>query len=217
MSNKLKSINMKNRTFHSLVFLTFLLTISNLSYSQDSSTIDKKIPYRITVGFGYGHGYPLQERDNAVGGSLEFAIKNKSLLYGISARSVSKLTYFEGFDKFDHSISSYELTVGKIFNKGKLFSTISSGVGLVRGNFRGKFISTDGDSYYLSSEGDKYTYSTIGIPVSLKGIWVAENNYGVGLELYANFNSKNIFYGINLSQQFGRVNPDAAKSKHKRR
>ncbi|MEO6818259.1 MAG: hypothetical protein ABI266_07605 [Ginsengibacter sp.] len=203
---------MKKSIFHLMGLLIFLLTISTLSFSQDSSVIDKKIPYRITVGLGYGHGYPLQERDNAAGGSLEFSIKNKSILYSIGARTISKLTYFEGFDKFDHSISSYDLTAGKIFSKGKLFSTISAGVGLVRGRFRGTFFS-DGDSYYLSSKGDKYTYSTIGFPVSLKGIWVPENNYGVGIELYANFNSKNIFYGINLSQQFGRVNTGAANSK----
>lgn len=204
---------MKKRSFHFLIFLLFLMTISTLSYAQDSSVVEKKIRYRITLGFGYGHGYPLQVRDDAVGGSLEFAIKNKSFLYAIGARAISKLTFFDGFDNFVHSISSYEFTMGKIFNKGQLFSTISAGVGLVNGRIGGLFY-VDGDPYFSS---DKYTYSTIGFPVSLKGIWVPGTNYGVGVELYANFNSKNIFYGINLSQQFGRVNTGAENSKHKKR
>lgn len=202
---------MKNQFFRLFFLLLFLFTFARSSYAQDNSPSKKPFPFRITLGFGLGKGYPYQEEGSyGVGGLIEFAVKKKNTLYAIGARSVTELNLL-GSSNVYKTISSYDFSLGKMLTDGKIFTSISTGVGLVRGKYPGKFIRNEGNTFFDNSIYEKITYTTIGIPISIKGIWVPRRTYGTGLELYANFNSKNIFYGINLSQQFGRLNPGKNK------
>lgn len=212
---KLMNRNNKINGFRKLWTLIILLTVANLSYSQDTSVVNKKLEYRITIGLGWGKGYPLQKENNGIGGTIEFAIKQKNSLYAIGARTVSAFNVTNSTN-ISNTISSYDFTAGKILTKGGLFTSVSTGLGLVRGLYPGEFISRTEEgfsSYFIYA---KKTYTTIGIPVSLKGIWVPGRTCGLGFEAFANFNTKNIFYGVNFSLQFGRLNPDSPKWKHKK-
>lgn len=202
----LKSTFMKNQIFRLFFLFLFLLTFSHHSYSQDTLSLKVPLPFRITIGFGLGKGYPFQEDvDYGVGGTIEFAVMKKNTLYAIGARSLTEFNLL-GSSNVYKTVSSYDFSYGKMLTGGKLFTSISAGVGLVRGKYPGKFIRNVGNTFFDNSIYEKITYTTIGIPLSVKGIWVPGHTFGIGLELYANFNSKNIFYGINLSQQVGRLN-----------
>lgn len=208
-----KLIIMKNRTFRLLCFFPFLLLFANLSYSQDSTAVKKKLPFRITIGWGIGNGYPFQDADFGVGGTIEFAVVKNNTVYAIGGRTVEEFTLFNN-SNVNKSISSYDLTVGKIMTHGKIFTSISTGVGLVRGLYPGKLISREGAWLFGYYTYEKKWFTDIGIPVSIKGIWVPGRVYGLGFELFVNFNTKNIFYGVNFSHQFGRLNPKQIDQKY---
>ncbi|MEO6706828.1 MAG: hypothetical protein ABIN04_13385, partial [Ginsengibacter sp.] len=152
--------------------LFFFLISANFAESQDTLLkADKELYYRTTVGGGWGKGYPFQELGNGIGGTIEFAVQKNNTVYALGARAVTEFTVFNQ-SNVDNTISSYDITIGRVLSKGKFFSSISAGVGLVAGLYPGELISREGGWLFGYYTYEKITYTTIGFPISVKGLWV---------------------------------------------
>lgn len=189
-----------------LGLLIILSLKGGLIKAQELPRSDSQFYYRFSLGGGFANGYPQQEAGaTALGGSLEFALQNKKTVYALGFTGVSEFLPLASYS-VQNSISSFGITYGKVYQRKALFSSISAGISLVTSEERGSFISSDpgwfGTSYY-----EKIKSHTIGIPISAKVLWIPSRVYGIGVEVYANLNSKSSFYGINLCHQFGKLRP----------
>ena len=61
-----------------------MLTLAfNKVAAQDSLLKDNSKYYRFSLGNGIGSGYPLQEDDIGIGGTLEFAVQQNKSAYSL--------------------------------------------------------------------------------------------------------------------------------------
>lgn len=176
------------------------------SKAQDSFRKHKKLNYRLTIGAGFGSGYPSQEENDGISVTAEFAIQREKNVYALGLRSVFEFDFLSTSYP-NNSISSIDITYGKVLINGKFFSSISAGIGFIEGIEKGKFLSTDGTGWFAPHYYEKIRFYTIGIPITAKMFWVPLRFYGIGLELYVNINIKNTFYGIIFCHQFGKLRP----------
>ncbi len=182
----------------------FLIVVAlNSIKAQDTLQSNKKLYYRFTIGIGIGSGYPLQEDEYGIGANMEFAFQKNNAVYGLGARGLQEFDIFASSNIIP-SISSIDITYGKSFNKKSFFVSVSVGAGWVTDVQPGKLLSY-GSGFFGPDYYEKITNHTIGLPISAKIFWVPFRFYGIGLELYANINSKNTFYGINICHQFGKL------------
>ncbi len=179
------------------------------SKAQDSLRMHKKLNYRLTIGAGFGSGYPSQEENDGISVTGEFAIQREKNVYALGIRSVFEFDLLSTSYP-NNSISSIDITYGKVLINGKFFSSISAGIGFIEGIERGKYLSRDGTGWFAPRYYEKIRFYTIGIPITAKMFWVPLRFYGIGLELYANIN-KNPFYEINFCHQFGKLRPKKLK------
>lgn len=195
-----------------IAILIYVLFNCTFIKAQDTLTEDKKLYYRLTLGAGIGAGYPQQD-GFGTGGTLEFALQKQKNAYSIGVRGIEEFEIF-AYSNVPNSINSIDITYGKVFKNKSFYTSISAGAGLVTGVQKGKFISGSGGWFNSNSNYEKITHHTIGFPISAKIFWVPLSFTGVGLELYANINSKNTFYGINLCRQFGKLRPPIKNNRH---
>ena len=204
-------------------FLTvlFLFINTGLVNAQDTLQIDKKLYYRVTIGAGIGYGYPLQEKhDFGIGANIEFALQKQMAVYGLGARGLQEFQIF-AYANVTNSVSSIDMTYGRIFKKGAFFTSVSGGIGLVIGVQQGKLLSSGGGGFHSYSYYEKLVYHTIGFPLSAKIFWMPRKNNGLiknlsgglGIELFVNINSQKTFYGINLCTQLRFKSPKNKKQK----
>lgn len=211
---------LRDKYIKAAAFLFFLLMNNNFISAQSTAidkkqdtTMDKKLYYRLTLGAGLGSGYPLQEDDFGIGGTVEFALQKQRNVYSLGIRGIQEFQIFD-YSNVSNSVSSLDLCYGKSFGKRSFFASVSAGIGLVTFVQQGKLISTSGGWFSSYSNYEKNTAHTIGVPISVKLFWVPLSFTGVGLELFANINSKNTFYGINFSRQFGKLRPAIKNDKN---
>ncbi|MGI8584486.1 MAG: hypothetical protein ACR2KX_20035 [Chitinophagaceae bacterium] len=172
--------------------------------------MNKELYYRLTIGAGFGSGYPLQEENDGISVTGEFAIQREKNVYALGLRSVIEFDLFSTSYP-NNSISSIDITYGKVLINGKFFSSVSAGIGFIEGITRGKYLSSGGPGWFDPDYYEKIRFYRIGIPISAKMFWVPLRFYGIGLELYVNINIKNTFYGIIFCHQFGKLSPKKLK------
>ena len=185
--------------FTSLIFCCYSLQ------AQDSAK-NNKFQYRIKAGFGIGTGYPHTEYyDGSAGisGCLEFAIQKKKMLYAVGVNSVGELQIIST-SNVTPTVSSVDLKIGRVLKEDNIFISVNAGAGLVITEIPGKLISSGG-GFFTQSKYERMSFYTIGIPISAQFFYIPKNRFGIGLELYANFNSHNTFYEMNLCFEFGRL------------
>lgn len=201
---RLISLLINLKYFLKIAATLFLLLVSlGLGMAQDTLKINEKF-YRLTLGGGFGSGYPLQEDDFGIGGNLDFTIQKNNSIYTLGIRVVTEFVLFES-SNVDNSINSVDLTYGKVFKGGCFFSSISAGIACVKSEHKGKLLSREGGWLFATYTYEKIKHYTIGFPLSVKIFWVPLRFYGLGTELYANLNTVNPFYGINFCHQFGKL------------
>ncbi len=139
-------VTMKNiqrfKLFKTVFILLLMLSVSFVK-AQDTSKIDKKLYYRLTLGAGIGSGYPLQQDDFGIGGTVEFALQKQKAVYSLGIRGVQEFEIL-GVSLPAKSISSIDLTYGKTLKRKSLYASISAGAGWVTSVQRGKFLSSSG-------------------------------------------------------------------------
>ena len=191
------------KKFQALLLLIALLH-GNFIKAQDTSKIAIPLYYRLTLGGGLGKGYPLAENDFGIGGIIEFAVQKKTSIYSFGIRGLGELAIFDQ-SNVNNSISSAEITYGKVFQARSFFAALSAGAGYISALQKGELLSREGGWFSSVSTYQKISYHTIGFPIAAKIFWLPARVYGIGIELYVNINSRNTFYGINFCHQFGKL------------
>ena len=217
MSNQVSKI--KRTGILSLV-ITFLLFIPFLSAkAQDSVKINKKLYYRVTIGFGVGSGYPLQGNDFGIAGMLEVAIQKNNSLFSLGIRNLEELEIIF-VPNVINSIQSIDVTYGRVFKKNAFYNSVSGGLGLVTSVQQGKILPGAGSGlsggfsssfFDINNTYEKIVKHTIGFPISAKLFWISSKfrrtnkkaGSGLGIELFININSISTFYQMNFCFQFG--------------
>jgi hypothetical protein len=183
---------------HILVAMVFCMCTTLLK-AQDSSTPREPLWYKLTLGAGIGFGHPFQQNKYGISGAVEFALQHRRDLYALGTRALSEFQLFGGSYP-RNTINSVDITYGKLLTEGTFASSVSAGVGFVTTLTKGKYLSSDpgwlGSSYY-----EKVRSHTLALPLSARIFWQPYLSGGIGFEFYANLNSKNIFYGLNLAMQ----------------
>ena len=199
---------------HKVTMLLFFLLLNNpFIKAQDSIKTDKKFHYRFTLGLGIGSGYPLQEDDFSIGSTIEFSLQRQSKIYGLGLRNIREFEILST-SNVPNSVNSVDITYGRTYKKKFVSASISAGLGIIYRCTKGKLLSRTSEGWLSSySKYEKIINYSVGLPVSAKLCWVPTGYYGLGIELYANFNIKKTFYGINLCHQFGKLK---SKNKNKR-
>lgn len=188
-----------NDLIKKFVFVPVLL-LPLIICAQDSLKKDMRVN---RFGFGCGVGIDKHENNSSlnVALSVDYNIQRNAHLFGIGYHSSDEFGIIFT-PKPNARINSYEITYGRVITKSKYFTTLSGGLSYNFRIERGKYIRSDGflgpDVY------EKLRINTIGVPVMLRRILITLRNYGIGLELYANFNTKS-YYCISIVNQFGKV------------
>ena len=198
---------------------SYLLTICFCFFfvrgiSQDSSAENPIIYYRITLGGGLGKGYPQNYSETGIGGTFKIAVQRKKSLYTLSTTAVGEIALFDN-SNVNNNISSIEVMYGKVLSTNKFFCNISGGLGFIRSQEKGAFISREGFWLFGYYNYEKINKSTIGIPISFQTFWIPTKFYGVGLDFYANINANNSFYVVSFCHQFGKLRTSLKRKKEK--
>ncbi len=194
-----------------LLFVFICLLCVSILFSgkvsaQDSLKTDNDKYYRVSWGAGIGSGFPLQENDMGFGGALEFAVQQKNSAYAVGGRIVSEFVLFDN-SNVTNSIWSVDLTYGRAWKTKFFYGSISTGVGLVTTEEEGKLLDYSGGWFFGQYTYERVIHHTVGLPISGKFVWVPTRFYGVGIELFANINSRSTFYGVNTFHQIGKLRP----------
>lgn len=171
--------------------ICWFMAIALTSTSQDTLKEDKTFYYRAIIGMGTGSGSFLNNSKSRMGINLEFLVEKNKTIYGFDARSLSMFNV----SNMNNYMQSYDLTIGRVLKNKNFFSSFNIGVGYVEGQIWNE----------LSDGYETTRYKTVGFPLSVKGFCIPFLYYGLGVELYANINSKSSFYGVNLCHQFGKL------------
>ena len=181
-----------------------MLTLAfNKVAAQDSLLKDNSKYYRFSLGNGIGSGYPLQEDDIGIGGTLEFAVQQNKSAYSLGIRGLGEFNLFSS-SNVQNSVWSIDLSYGRVWKTRSFYSSLSTGIGMVTTEEKGKFLSSTGGWFVLSTY-ERIINHTVGIPISAKFVWVPTRIYGIGTEFFVNINSRRTFYGINFFHQFGKL------------
>ena len=191
------------------IFLCFCFT---KVISQDSSKPKTITYYSVTLGGGLGKGYPQAASEIGIGGTLRGTIQRKKNLYTIGTTGLGEFKIFNLSNVYNN-ISSIEVMYGKAFSNNTFFCSISGGLGFLKSEEMGDFISRDGGWIFGYYTYDKIKRSAVGIPISFQTFWIPAKFYGIGLDFYANINSINSFYTISFCHQFGKLRPAIKRKK----
>ena len=83
------------------------------------------------------------------------------------------------------------------------FASISSGISLVGGVRRGRYLSSSG-GWFGTNYYEQDSFVTVGIPVEGQLFWMQLNFLGIGLYGFANLNAEKSFIGALLCIQLGK-------------
>jgi len=188
---------------YKIILLFFLLLNTTFAKAQDTAAINKKLHYRITIGTGLGSG-PSNEDYYGVGIMSEFSIQRKNSIYALKILRVEQLETSRVAQPLN-SNNCLDITYGKIFNKGPFLCSTSAGISFIEGIRIIQHLTTAGWDVIYNYE--KTQLYTVGIPISAKIFWMPKKDNkrfgrGLGIELFANLNNKNTFYGMNICFQF---------------
>ena len=194
------------QSFFRLFFIVMLFASGGKLIAQDTSAPTKKILSRLTLAGGLGLGVPDQQGNYGFGSYVEFAIQKRESLYALGVRELIEFNFFST-SNVQNKVGSIDLTYGKAYTKKNFYASLNAGFGYTTVVVKGEFISRQGSWLFGHSIYDKLTKNTLGIPVSCKIMWLPAKFYGIGLEIYANLNRVNSFYGFNMAHQFGKLRP----------
>lgn len=194
------------QSFFYLISIVMLFAPGGKLIAQDTSVRTKKILSRLTLAGGLGLGVPEQRGNYGFGSYVEFAIQKRESLYAIGVRELIEFDIFST-SNVQNKVGSVDLTYGKAYTKGNFYASLNAGFGYTTVVVKGSLISRQGGWLFSHSIYEKLSANTIGIPISCKIMWLPAKFYGIGLELYANLNGVNSFYGFNMAHQFGKLRP----------
>ncbi len=213
MINQVSKI--KQTQILSLIVTFLLFTFFISAKAQDSVKINKKLYYRVTMGFGIGSGYPLQKNDFGIAGMLEVALQKNNSLYSLGIRNLGELEIIF-VPNVINTIQSIDVTYGRVFKKNAFYNSVSAGIGLVTSVQQGKILPSQSSGFSSGFFDINYNYEklvnhTIGFPISAKLFWIPsklrrtnkKTGSGLGIELFININSISTFYEMNFCFQFG--------------
>jgi hypothetical protein len=194
-----------------LLFVFSILLLINHLRAQNSLKKNKELLYRFTMGMGIGSD-PSQETKYGIGLMTEFAVQKKNNIYSLGVRRIEEFEIFGGGYP-TISNNCLDITYGKALTIEPIFSSISVGLGCLKGIRQGKYLY--GGGWLDRGHYENIQYYTVTFPMSAKIFWIPRKSHGlikglnggIGIEIFANFNSKQNFRGINLCTQFGKLRP----------
>jgi hypothetical protein len=176
-----------------------LISFSNKNFAQDTSTIDNKLYVKITLGAGIGSGYPKQNNSSGLAGLGELVINKGEKLITVGTRGISEVQLF---NNISNSLSTAEITFGRLFQTYKFFFTTNLGISYITFLEQGAVIPNLSPGINFGTDYEKINYYSIGFPISIKFFPIRKKKTGLLLELFGNFNNKIDFGGINIAYQF---------------
>jgi hypothetical protein len=84
------------------------------------------------------------------------------------------------------------------------FVSISTGISLVSGVRRGRYLSSSG-GWFGTSYYEEKNFITVGIPIEVQLFWTSSNSFGIGFYGFANLNKEKSFIGALLCIQIGKL------------
>lgn len=199
---------------HYKVTLLIAVIILTVAYAnaQDSSKAKSPMYFRLTLGGGTCKGN--NDEGYILGFTGEFALQKNKTVYALGVKALGGLQLL-GTSNFQNNLRSIDLTYGKVFSHKSFFSSISGGLGYISREEKGALLAGDGIALFgiiSNSTYEKIKTNFIGVPISLKSMWIPRRYGGLGFELYLNVN-ESTFYGINFCYQFGLLRPAGGKKK----
>ena len=94
---------------------------------------------------------------------------------------------------------------GRIAKASYGFASISTGISLVGGVRRGRYLSSSGGWFLGTNYYEQDNFVTVGIPVEGQLFWIPLNFLGIGLYGFANLNTEKSFIGALLCIQLGKL------------
>ncbi len=201
-----------NSSFKITLLIAVIILTVNYANGQDSSKVKTPMYYRLTVGGGTCTG--SNDEGYLFGFTMEFALQRKKTVYALGVKALGAIELL-GTSNFQNNLNSVDLTYGKVFSHKSFFSSISGGVGYISRESKGALLARDGIALFgiISNRTyEKIKTNSVGVPISLKTMWIPRRYGGVGFELYLNIN-ESTFYGINFCYQFGLLRPAPEKTR----
>ncbi|MBM4166893.1 MAG: hypothetical protein FJ218_08280 [Ignavibacteria bacterium] len=131
-----------------------------------------------------------------IAGVISGYYQKDNTLYGFSYHRIEEFVLFsESNPKPYEYISEYSFLYGKVERSRWGMVSASSGIGFVNGILRGK------QKDYPQYEPNKI--STIGIPIDLQAYFTPFPFFGMGINLFSNFNLQKSVFGIAIGIQVG--------------
>jgi hypothetical protein len=189
-------------TYKILFTFTLLIVLLNKNYAQDSTNIDKRIFVKITLGAGIGTGYPKQNNSFGIAGIGELNLQKQNNFITIGSRGISEFIIL-GSNSVDNSLSTAEITYGKLFEKKRFSFIASMGLSYITFQEQGAIIPRNtGFQIFSTTDYEKVNYYAVGIPISFKAFLNYKKKRGWLFEIFGNINNKILFGGINIANQF---------------
>ena len=182
------------------ILITLLITFVVQTSQAQKSEKQNNIYYGFTFGAGIGSIPISLEKKNGISGLIDLNLEYKKNVASIGVNGTSEIQILGGSYP-EISTSSYDIMYGRVLSDKAIIIIAQAGVGYVKNISRGKFLSTE-PGFFSPSNYEKLMFNTIGIPISLKTAAKVIAKYSIGLQFYANINSKFPFYSIVMFHQF---------------
>jgi len=109
-----------------------------------------------------------------------------------------------GGDSPSEMVLDFGVLYGRIAKASYGFASISTGISVVGGVRRGRYLSSSG-GWFGTNYYEKNNFITVGIPIEGQLFWTPLNFFGVGFYGFANLNKEKSFLGALLCIQVGKL------------
>jgi hypothetical protein len=191
---------MPTRSIYKLLFaILFLLILNGKNYAQNNIESDNRFFLKMAFGLGIGSGYPKQNSSFGIGGLGEISCNKQKNFLNIGTRGISEVQLF---NNISNSLSTAEITYGRLFQKNKFYFTTNFGISHITFQEQGVVIPNLTPGINFGTDYEEINYYSIGFPISLKIFPIPKTKTGLQFELFGNFNNKIHFGGVNIAYQF---------------